>query len=277
MRQFEGMAIEEFGDSISIYPGDVFSPSTITWEERKREGWTSEGDVRHRVAKDPESQSLDSRSLLEIILVDDTSGDARVARMRLGDWWDLHMTNSTRSFLPPCLPSLLTLMAQGHTPGIIIFIPSRMSVCLPVRLFVCPYIRSVLPFHVCLLCLAVRLLFSHTAEISFRMLSRAPPEASLFPPPRTRDGALSFLRATRDGKSSRPPLLLGRYPLLRHILWDSCWALREWKVEHLRCNYMLWRCVEKLVKKILIRRSNVFPRSGLNSVWSLYKTVKLPV
>lgn len=103
------------------------------------------------------------------------------------------------------MPSFLADTYGPGPHGVLLF--SFLPACLSVRLSVRPYIRSVLPFRVCLLCLA----FSRTAEISFRMLSRAFPEASLFPPPRTRDGALSFLRATRDAKSSRPPLLLERY------------------------------------------------------------------
>lgn len=121
------------------------------------------------------------------------------------------MTNSTRSFLP-CLPSLLTLMAQGHT-GYYYF-HSFPHVCLSV----CPSVRP--PVH------PFRSSFPRLSPLSGRAPSPAP-RKSLFgcfrglplkrassppPPPRTRDVALSFLRATRDGKSSRPPLLLGRYP-----------------------------------------------------------------
>lgn len=90
------------------------------------------------------------------------------------------MTNSTRSFLP-CLPSLLTLMAQGHT-GYYYF-HSFPHVCLSVCLSVCPSARTSVSFFLSAFVSSVwPCAFSRTAEISFRMLSRAPPEASLFPP-----------------------------------------------------------------------------------------------
>lgn len=40
---------KEFGDSISIYPGDVFSPA-IQSRERKRVG---QAEIRDRIAKNP--------------------------------------------------------------------------------------------------------------------------------------------------------------------------------------------------------------------------------
>lgn len=200
--------------TVSRYTPETFSRPVQSREKRELDRG------RRATALQRIQISLDSQSLPEIILTDDTSGNS-YARVCVG-WrgrWDLHMTNSTGFFLPSFLPCW-HLWPKGHTPGIIIFISSRMSVCLSV----CPSARtSVLPFRVCLFCLDVRLpshrgnLFSDAFEDS--------PEASLFPPPHTRDGALSFLRATRDGKSSRPPLLLGRYPscaMFYGILVEIC-------------------------------------------------------
>jgi len=148
------------------------------------------------------------------------------------------MTNSTRFFLP-CLPSLLTLMAQGHT-GYYYF-HSFSHVCLSVCPSVRPARTSVSFFLSAFVSSVWPCAFSRTAEISFRMLSRAPPEASLFPLPRTRDGALSFLRATRDGKSSRPPLLLGCYPSCATfcgILVDELYEDGKWNtyIVIMRCD-----------------------------------------
>lgn len=65
------------------------------------------------------------------------------------------MTNSTRA--PSRLPSLLTLMAHGHTTTRVLlfsFLPACLSVCLFVRPSVRPSISfRVPPFRVCLLCL----------------------------------------------------------------------------------------------------------------------------
>jgi len=137
--------------------------------------------------------------------------------------------------VPSCLPSLLTLMAQGPHTGYYYF-HSFPHVCLSVGLSVHPYIRSVLPFHVCLFCLAARLL-PHRGNL-FSDAFEDSPEASLFPPPHTRDGALSFLRATRDGKSSRPPLLLGRYPSCATFCEILVEIFKDGK-EHLHYNYVL--------------------------------------
>lgn len=141
--------------TVSRYTPETFlSPGIQSHEKR---GLDKQGGT-HRVAKDPESQSLDSRSLLEIILVDDTSGDVVTHAYAWRGWGggggggigETYIWQIQRA--PSCLPSLLTLMAQGHTPGIIIFIPSRMSVCLPVRLsrtsvpfFLSTFVSSVWP------------------------------------------------------------------------------------------------------------------------------------
>lgn len=192
--------------TVSRYTPETFSRPVQSREKRgldKRGGCATESQrIRISVPRFPKPSRNNPRGRhvrrrLRTRVRDGDEGGGGLARLTYDKF---------NALLPPCLPSLLTLMAQGHT-GYYYF-HSFPHVCLSV----CPSVRTSVPFFLSTFVSSVWLYaFSRTAEISFRMLSRASPEASLFPPPRTRDGALSFLRATRDAKSSRPPLLLERY------------------------------------------------------------------
>ena len=104
----------EFGDSISIYPRDVSSSRVMP---KDRISPTSPLTVRF-------SPPFWNDPLTDAYLC----GCVCVRRER----GTLHMTNSTRSFLPAFLPSWH--LWPWATLGIIIFIPSRMSVCHPLCL-----------------------------------------------------------------------------------------------------------------------------------------------
>lgn len=138
------------------------------------------------------------------------------------------MTNSTRSFLPSVPSFLADTYGPGPHAGYYYF-HSFPHVCLSA----CPSVRP--PVH------PFRSSFPRLSPLSGRAPSPTP-RKSLFGcfrglplkrasslPPRTRDGALSFLRATRDGKSSRPPLSLGRYsPAFYGILVGKLCENRKW-------------------------------------------------
>lgn len=180
---------------------ETFSHPLQSREKRELNRRAGHGIARRK--RPAESRSLHFRRLPEIILVDETRqavvthACARQEGMR-----DLHMTNSTRA--PSSLPSLLTLMAQGHTRVLLLsFLPANICLpaCLSVRPSVHPYVLFILFAFVLSSVWAIHLL-PHRRNLSFRMLSRIPPEASLsysyYSPPRMRNRALSFLRATRD-------------------------------------------------------------------------------
>lgn len=213
-------------------------------QSRGKRGLDKRGRRATPHRKGSESQSLDSRSLLEIILADDTSGATATHRHACA-WreWGRGLARLTydkfNALLPAAVPSFLAdTCGPGPHAGYYYF-HSFPHVCLPAR----PSVR--LPVH------PFRSSFSRLSPLSGRAPSpaprkslfgcfrRTPPEASLFPPPRTRDGALSFLRATRDGKSSRPPLLLGRYLSAGFLSTSFARTNSETLTYNYSCNYTL--------------------------------------
>lgn len=135
-----------------MYPGDVFSPVTITWEERVEQAsgtWHRASQKTRRISVPPFPAPSWNNPRGR-----DTSGSgyARVCAPRGYKRLTYDKFNA-RSFQPSFLADTY---GPGPHPGIIIVIPSReyLSTRLSIRSSVRPSIRFVHSFRVCpLLCL----------------------------------------------------------------------------------------------------------------------------
>lgn len=127
----KGLRQRKFGDSISIYPRGRCSDART--REIRAEGWAA-SKQRTRIS----TWTLPiPGTFAEIILVDDIRSAGGRRRRRRGcacaAGRRVKLTYDKFNALLPVLSSFLpalTPMALGHSSAIIIFIPSRMSVCL---------------------------------------------------------------------------------------------------------------------------------------------------
>lgn len=244
------MAIEEFSDSISIYPGDVSSPSTITWEERvgQARGTCDTASQRTRISvprfPKPSRNNPRGRHVRRRVCV------ARIRRGLVRLTYD-----KFNALLHAAMPSFLadTYGLGPHTAGYYYF-HSFPHVCLSVCPSVCPYIRSSFP---------------RLSPLSGRAPSPVPRE-SLFgcfrglplkrasSLPHTRETGLLVFCARHVTESPRGRLccrdVISPAPrpagflstsFARTKKWNTCIAIMLWRAS--------WRYAEKLVRKVLIR------------------------